>query len=55
MFADLLDYPWVLEPFAYDNLDMLLESVDGKVIGPAMAKAQEIETKHKSIQEAMNR
>lgn len=54
MFADLLDYPWVLEPFSYDSLEMLLDSVNGKVIGPAVAKAHEIETKRKSIEDAMN-
>ena len=54
MFSDLLDYPWVLEPFAYDNLKMLLDSLSGKVIEPAKIKAQEIESRRKSIEDALS-
>ena len=55
MFFDLLDYPWVLEPFVYENLEMLLESMSAKIIGPAMAKALEIEARRRSVEEAMRR
>jgi uncharacterized protein YjbI with pentapeptide repeats len=54
MFSDLLDYPWVLEPFAYDSIEMLLASLDDKVIEPAQVKAQEIEDRRKSIENAIN-
>ena len=55
LFSDLLDYPWVLEPFVYESPHKLIDALAGKVIEPAMAKAKEIEARRKSIEEALNR
>ena len=41
MFRDLVRYPWVLEPFLYDDQKHLLDSLSDKVIDPAEAKAKE--------------
>lgn len=41
MFDFFRMYPWVLEPFLYDNQDRLLAAITEKVIGPAEAKAKE--------------
>lgn len=45
MFEDFRRFPWVLEPFLYDNETMLLASLKEKVIEPAKAKAKEQATK----------
>jgi hypothetical protein len=42
MFEYFRRYPWVLEPFLYDNEAMLLVALKEKVIGPAEAKAKEL-------------
>ena len=42
MFADFLDYPWVLPLYRYDSIDQLLASLVERVIHPADAKAVEI-------------
>ena len=42
MFEDFQDYPWVLPPYRYTDLDSLLASLQGKVIDPAERKAQEL-------------
>jgi Pentapeptide repeats (8 copies) len=47
MFKDFLDYPWVLEPYRYDNLESLINSLE-KVIAPSVAKAKAIEEKRKA-------
>jgi hypothetical protein len=47
MFADLLDYPWVLEPYRYGNLNELLTALETKVIAPAATKANELQQKLK--------
>ena len=41
MFSDLVRYPWVLEPFLYEDQDHLLLSLPDKVIDPAEAKLRE--------------
>jgi len=41
MFADLLTYPWVLEPVVYDSFAQLLETMHERVIAPAEAKHAE--------------
>jgi hypothetical protein len=41
LFSDLLKYPWVLRPVAYQNFDDLLVSLDEMVIRPAERKRLE--------------
>jgi uncharacterized protein YjbI with pentapeptide repeats len=40
MFEHFRRFPWVLEPFLYENQDQLLAALTEKVIGPAEAKAK---------------
>lgn len=54
MFKDFLDYPWVLTPYRYHSLEELLSSLEEQVIAPAIAKAQEIEERRKTIEKEMN-
>lgn len=39
-FATLLDYPWVIPPYRYSDLDDLLAELDSHVIAPAEARVQ---------------
>jgi hypothetical protein len=55
MFKDLLDYPWILEPYQYDSLEELLASLDKKVIAPAVTKARELEQRRKALEEETKR
>jgi hypothetical protein len=41
MFEHFKRYPWVLEPYLYQNQGRLLAAIKEKVIGPAEAKAKE--------------
>jgi hypothetical protein len=41
MFDFFRAFPWVLEPYVYENQDRLLAALTDKVIGPAEAKAKE--------------
>ena len=41
MFDFFRMYPWVLEPYLYDDQDGLLAAITDKVIGPAENKAKE--------------
>lgn len=41
MFEHFRRYPWVLEPYLYEDQDRLLAAITEKVIGPAEAKARE--------------
>jgi hypothetical protein len=41
MFEHFKRYPWVLEPYLYEDQDGLLAAITDKVIGPAEAKAKE--------------
>ena len=41
MFEHFKRFPWVLEPYLYDDQDGLLAAITDKVIGPAEAKAKE--------------
>ena len=41
MFDSFRHYPWVLEPYLYDDQDNLLALLNEKVIGPAEVKAKE--------------
>ena len=41
MFDFFRMYPWVLEPYLYDDQDGLLAAITEKMIGPAEAKAKE--------------
>lgn len=40
MFEHFKRYPWVLEPYLYEDQDGLLAAIEDKVIGPAEAKAR---------------
>lgn len=41
MFGHFKRFPWVLKPFLYESQDHLLQSLTGRVIGPAEAKTKE--------------
>jgi hypothetical protein len=41
MFEHFKRYPWVLEPYLYEDQNRLLAAINDKVIGPAEAKAKE--------------
>jgi hypothetical protein len=41
MFEHFKRYPWVLEPYLYDDQDGLLAAITDKVIGPAETRAKE--------------
>jgi hypothetical protein len=41
MFEHFKRFPWVLEPYLYEDQDRLLAALTDKVIGPAEAKAKE--------------
>ena len=41
MFEHFRRYPWVLEPYLYEDQDRLLAALSEKVIGPAEAKVKE--------------
>jgi uncharacterized protein YjbI with pentapeptide repeats len=41
MFEHFKRFPWVLEPYLYEDQDRLLAAINDKVIGPAEAKARE--------------
>jgi hypothetical protein len=41
MFEHFRRFPWVPEPYLYDDQDQLLSTIDEKVIGPAEARARE--------------
>ena len=45
MFDFFRRFPWVLEPYHYDDQESLLASLDEKVIAPAEAKAKEQQPK----------
>jgi hypothetical protein len=34
-------FPWVLQPYLYEDQDRLLAAITNRVIGPAEAKAKE--------------
>jgi hypothetical protein len=55
MFESFRDYPWVLLPFCYDDLKMLLASLEEKVIAPAEAKVKEIEERRGAFEKGMKR
>jgi uncharacterized protein YjbI with pentapeptide repeats len=45
LFEHIRRYPWVLEPYQYDDLDGLLGTLKEKVIDPAEMKAKQIKEK----------
>src|SRR5206468_2621441 len=47
MFEDFVGYPWVLEPYRYQNAETLMRTLDKCVVGPAIKKAREIEERNK--------
>ena len=53
MFKDFRDYPWVLKPYPYNDLETLLSSLAEKVIGPAEDKAKEIVERRKAFVEGL--
>jgi hypothetical protein len=50
MFEDFLDYPWVLKPLRYDNVQQLLNVLKQKIIEPLNIKVGEMEKKRKQIE-----
>lgn len=55
MFKDFLDYPWVLLPHRYDDVDSLLASLSKKVIDPAIRKSKEIEIRRRKIDRQLSK
>ena len=53
MFEHFYNFPWVLEPYRYDSPEAILSSLEDKVIGPAEAKAKEIEERRKAFEEKL--
>ena len=51
--TDFMLYPWFLEMYQYENLQSLLTSLADKVIAPAEAKAQEIASRRKQMEETV--
>ena len=51
MFEHFRNFPWVLSPFRYDSIQVLLSSLEEKVIGPAEAKAAEIDERRRKFEE----
>lgn len=51
MFKDLGGYLSVLQPYRYQDPDHLLETLEDKVIGPALTKAEEIAARRKAFEE----
>jgi len=49
MFESVRQYPWVLEPYYYNNLEEVLTSFKEKVIDPAEAKAKENDKKNNTV------
>lgn len=55
MFRDFFDYPTVLTPHRYDDLDKLLSSLEEKVIVPAATRAKEIEERRNALERDLAR
>jgi uncharacterized protein YjbI with pentapeptide repeats len=55
MFKDFLDFPWVLLPYRYDSLEMLLVSLEENVISPVEAKVKEIKERRMAIEQGMKK
>jgi hypothetical protein len=55
MFRDFFDYPTVLRPHRYDDLDKLLSSLEERVIVPAATKAKEIEERRNAFERDLAR
>jgi hypothetical protein len=51
MFKDLLDYPWVLQPYRYSSTDKLISSLNRKVILPVEKRAKEIERRRTELEQ----
>ena len=51
MFKDLMDYPWVLEPYRYADVHELVSSLEIKVIAPAAGKVKELEQRRKRLED----
>ena len=47
MFRDFMDYPWVIEPLFYDNVEQLIENIDTLVIEVADKKYLEINARRR--------
>lgn len=53
MFESFRDYPWVLAPYRYENLEKLLMSLEKKVIVPAEKRVKEIARRRKAFEKAI--
>jgi hypothetical protein len=50
MFKDYWKYDWVLPPYRYEGLQLLLATLGEKVIGPAEAKVKALEERRRAIE-----
>jgi len=50
MFKDYWKYDWVLPPYRYEGLQLLLATLVEKVIGPAEAKVKALEERRRAIE-----
>ena len=50
MFKDYWKYDWVLPPYCYEELQLLLATLVEKVIGPAEAKVKALEERRRAIE-----
>ena len=53
MFKDFGGYLSVLPPYRYQNTDQLLESLEERVINPALAKAEEISERRRAFEQEL--
>ncbi len=49
MFADLLEYPWVLEPVEFGNRQHLLELMPSEIIAPAEKEAKDRQERRRQL------
>ena len=50
MFKDYWKYNWVLEPYRYEGLQLLLATLAEKVIAPAEAKVKTLEESRRAFE-----
>jgi len=50
MFEHIRRYAWVLQPYCYQDTGHLLESLDDRVVSPALTKAEEIAERNRAIE-----
>lgn len=55
MFGHFREFPWVLKPYRYESLDVLLDSLEKKVISPAEAEVKRREKRRREIESEMDK